>query len=94
MVGWIFGQEKRTRTVNNRVQTYYVDVERKIQKTYDNTFAACDISELGVQKVNLAGDEMRPVDFETPFSHIHLELILHLKTLTLGFVQLIFPVFV
>jgi predicted RNA-binding Zn-ribbon protein involved in translation (DUF1610 family) len=65
VVGWIFGQEKRTRTVNNRVQTYYVDVERKIQKTYDNTFAACDISELGVQKVNLAGDEMLPVDFET-----------------------------
>jgi hypothetical protein len=65
VVGWIFGQEKRTRTVNNRVQTYYVDVERKIQKTYDNTFAACDISELGVQKVNLAGDELHPVDFET-----------------------------
>jgi predicted RNA-binding Zn-ribbon protein involved in translation (DUF1610 family) len=35
VVGWIFGQEKRTRTVNNRVQ------------------------------VNLAGDEMLPVDFET-----------------------------
>ena len=65
VVGWIFGQEKRTRTVNNRVQTYYVDVEKKIQKTYDNTFAACDISELGVQKVNLAGDKMLPVDFET-----------------------------
>ena len=65
VVGWIFGQEKRTRTVNNRVQTYYVDVERKIQQTYDNTFAACDISELGVQKVNLAGDELHPVDFET-----------------------------
>ena len=65
VVGWIFGQEKRTRTVNNRVQTYYVDVERKIQRTYDNTFAACDISELGVQKVNLAGDELHPVDFET-----------------------------
>ncbi len=65
VVGWIFGQEKRTRTVNNRVQTYYVDVERKIQRPYDNTFAACDISELGVQKVNLAGDELHPVDFET-----------------------------
>lgn len=65
VVGWVFGQEKRTRSVNGRTETYYVDVERKIQKPFDNTFAACDISELGVQKVNLAGDEIQPIDFDT-----------------------------
>jgi predicted RNA-binding Zn-ribbon protein involved in translation (DUF1610 family) len=65
VVGWIFGQEKRTRTVNNRTTTYYVDVEKKIQQTFDRTFPACDVAELGVKKVNLEGDEILPVDFDT-----------------------------
>lgn len=64
VVGWVFGQEKRTRRVNNTTQVYYVDVERKIQVPYDQTFAACDISELGVQKVNLTGNELIPVELE------------------------------
>ncbi len=64
VIGWVFGREQRTRTVNNRTETYYVDVEKKIQQTYDRTYAACDVAELGVRKVNLAGDEMRPVNFE------------------------------
>jgi hypothetical protein len=64
VIGWVFGQERRTRTVNNRVETYYVDVEKKIQQTYDKTYAACDVAELGVRKVNLAGDKMLPANFE------------------------------
>ncbi|MGH2575054.1 MAG: hypothetical protein ACRDFC_05065 [Ignavibacteria bacterium] len=64
VVGWVFGQERRTQTVNGRTQTYYVDVEKKILKTYDRTYAACDVAELGVRKVNLAGDQMLPVNFE------------------------------
>ncbi|MCX7878465.1 MAG: phage holin family protein [Ignavibacteria bacterium] len=64
VIGWVFGKERRTQTVNGRTSTYYVDVERKIQKTYDQTYAACDIAELGVQKVNLSGDEIKPVNFE------------------------------
>lgn len=31
---------------------------------FDQTFAACDISELGVQQVNLSGNELIPVEFE------------------------------
>lgn len=65
VVGWIFGQEKRTRTSNGRTETYYVDVEKKIQKTYDKTYSACDVSELGVKQVNLTGDEIHPVELET-----------------------------
>ncbi|MCX6161778.1 MAG: hypothetical protein NTV87_10675 [Ignavibacteriae bacterium] len=65
VVGWIFGQEKRTRTSGNRTETYYVDVEKKIQKTYDKTYSACDVAELGVKQVNLTGDDIHPVDFET-----------------------------
>lgn len=64
VIGWVFGRERRTRTVNNRVETYYVDVEKKILQTYDKTYAACDVAELGVRKVNLAGDKMFPVNFE------------------------------
>jgi hypothetical protein len=64
VVGWVFGKERRTQTVNGRTTTYYVDVERKIQRPYDRTYAACDVAELGVRKVNLEGDEMRPVNFE------------------------------
>lgn len=64
VIGWVFGKERRTQTVNGRTSTYYVDVEKKIQKSYDQTYAACDVAELGVRKVNLAGDELKPVNFE------------------------------
>lgn len=64
VIGWVFGQEQRTRTVNNRTETYYVDVEKKILQTYDRTYAACDVAELGVRTVNLAGDKMLPANFE------------------------------
>lgn len=64
VIGWVFGRERKTRTVNGRTETYYVDVEKKILQSYDRTYAACDVAELGVRKVNLAGDEMRPVNFE------------------------------
>lgn len=64
VVGWVFGQEKRTTTTNGRTSTHYVDVERKIQKTFDRTYSACDVAELGVKKINLTGDEILPVSFE------------------------------
>lgn len=65
IVGWVFGQEKRTRTSNGRTETYYVDVEKKVMRTYDRTYSACDVSELGVKQVNLTGDEIVPVEMET-----------------------------
>lgn len=65
VVGWIFGQEKRTSTSNGKTTTYYVDVERKIQNSFDRTYSACDVAELGVKKINLTGDTILPVDFES-----------------------------
>ncbi|MDZ4713529.1 MAG: hypothetical protein SGI89_14565 [bacterium] len=65
VVGWVFGQEKRTSTSNGKTTTYYVDVEKKIQNMYDRTYSACDVAELGVKKINLTGDTIIPVDFET-----------------------------
>lgn len=61
VVGWIFGKERKTDSKGN---TYYEDVEREIKTSYDKTYPACNISELGVKRVNLTGDEILPVDFE------------------------------
>jgi predicted RNA-binding Zn-ribbon protein involved in translation (DUF1610 family) len=60
VVGWVFGQEKHT----SGNSTTYEDKEVKIQSSFDRTYPACDIAELGVKKVNLEGDEILPVDFE------------------------------
>src|SRR5580765_6118661 len=65
VVGWVFGQEKRTSTSNGRTTTTYVDTEKKIQNSFDRTYSACDVGELGVKKINLTGDTILPVDFET-----------------------------
>jgi uncharacterized membrane protein YeaQ/YmgE (transglycosylase-associated protein family)/predicted RNA-binding Zn-ribbon protein involved in translation (DUF1610 family) len=64
-IGWVFGQEKKTRSSGNRIETYYVDAEKKIQQSFDANYAACDVSELGVKKVNLTGDDIFPVEFES-----------------------------
>ncbi|MFA5403426.1 MAG: hypothetical protein WC358_00655 [Ignavibacteria bacterium] len=61
VVGWVFGQEQKS----SNSGTTYEDKEIKIQRTYDSTFPACDVAELGVRKINLVGDEIVPVDFET-----------------------------
>lgn len=60
VVGWVFGQEKHTS--NNT--TTYEDKEIKIQNSFDRTYPACEVSELGVKWVNLEGDEILPVEFE------------------------------
>lgn len=60
VVGWVFGQEEKS-TSNG---TTYEDKEIKVQRTYDSTFPACDVAELGVRKINLVGDEILPVEFE------------------------------
>lgn len=64
VIGWVFGKERRTETINGSTREYYVDVEKKILQTYDRTYAACDVAELGVRRVSLAGEEMKPVSFD------------------------------
>ncbi len=60
VVGWVFGQQQKTTNSG----TTYEDKEIKVQRTYDSTFPACDVAELGVRKINLEGDEILPVEFE------------------------------
>lgn len=65
-LGVALGTERRTRTVgsgkNRRVETYEVDVERKVGKSHDRTYPAVDVSEWGIQRVNLVGDPLVPFD--------------------------------
>lgn len=56
-VGFALGTEMRQRTVgsgkNRRTERYEVDVERSVEKSFDRTYAALDVAEWGVQKIDL-----------------------------------------
>lgn len=65
-LGVALGTERRTRTVgsgkNRRTETYEVDVERKVTQSHDRTYPAVDVSEWGIQRVNLTGDPLVPFE--------------------------------
>lgn len=65
-LGVALGTELRQRTVgsgkNRRVETYEVDVERKVGKSHDRTYPAVDVAEWGVHRINLVGDPLVPFD--------------------------------
>jgi len=67
-LGVALGTEMRRRTVgtgkNRRVETYEVDVERKITKSHDQTYPAVDVAEWGVRRVHLVGDPLVAFDSE------------------------------
>jgi len=67
-MGFALGTEVRRRTVgsgkNRRTQTYEVDVERSVEKSYDYTYPALDVAEWGVQKIDLQDDRLVPYDPE------------------------------
>lgn len=65
-VGFALGTEVRRRTVGSgksrRVQTYEVDVERQVEKSFDVTYPALNVAEWGIQRVDLRGDPLVPFD--------------------------------
>ncbi len=65
-VGFALGTEERRRWVgsgkNRRMQTYEVDVERSVEKSFDRTYPAVNVAEWGIQKVHLAGDPIVAYD--------------------------------
>ena len=67
-LGFALGTEQRTRTVGSgkrrRVETYEVDVERSVERSFDRTWPAVNIGEWGVRRVALEGDRMEPFDGE------------------------------
>jgi hypothetical protein len=66
LVGVALGTEERRRTVgsgkNRRTETYEVDVERWVERHFDETHAAVNVAELGVWHVDLKGDRLVPFD--------------------------------
>jgi hypothetical protein len=63
-VGFALGTEERRRHSGSgkhrRVETYEVDVERSVEKSFDRTYVALNVAEWGVKKVDLRGDRLVP----------------------------------
>lgn len=68
VVGWALGTEQRRRSVgsgkNRRTETYEVDVEKRVERHCERTMPALHVAELGVQRIDLAGDRLVPFDAE------------------------------
>ena len=65
-VGFALGTEQRRRTTgsgkNRRTTTYEVDVERRVERSFDSTYPALNVAEWGIQRVDLSGDLLVPFD--------------------------------
>jgi hypothetical protein len=61
-VGWVLGIREKKVKRGNTWKTVREPVEREIERAVDLTMPAADMAEFGVHRVNLAGDEIRPLD--------------------------------
>lgn len=61
-LGIALGTERRTRTVGTgkrrRTETYEVDVERTIERSFDRTYPGLNVAEWGIQRIELKGDRL------------------------------------
>jgi hypothetical protein len=63
-IGWILGIKTKKRKRGNRWETVKQPVEKSIERDVDLTMPAADMAEFGVHRVDLAGDEILPLDDE------------------------------
>ncbi len=61
-VGWVLGIRERRRKRGTTWETVREPVELEIEREVDLTRSASDMAEFGVHRVNLVGDELRPLD--------------------------------
>ncbi len=61
-VGWVLGIREKKRKRGNRWETVKEPVERQVERAVDLTMPASDMAEFGVHRVDLSGDEVRPLD--------------------------------
>ena len=65
-IGFALGTEERRRTTgtgkNRRTTTYEVDVERRVEESFDRTYPALNVAEWGIRRVDLRGDPLVPFD--------------------------------
>ena len=68
-LGFALGTEERRRTVGSgkhrRTETYEVDVERAVERSFDRTYPALNVAEWGVEWIDLHGDTLVPFDSST-----------------------------
>lgn len=64
VVGWVLGYTTRRRKRGNRWVEDQRPEERLIEQTFDHTTAAADMVEFGVERVDLRGDRIVPLDVD------------------------------
>lgn len=62
LVGWVLGVKRTKKKRGDKWVTVDTPVEREIEQTVDRTAPAADMAEFGVHRVDLAGDEILPLD--------------------------------
>jgi hypothetical protein len=60
VVGIVLGDEKKGSGKNER----WEPVERRVNERFELTVPACELGELGVLRIDLRGDELRPFELE------------------------------
>jgi len=63
-IGWILGIRIKKRKRGNRWETVREPVETAVERDVDLTMPAADMAEFGVHRIDLAGDEILPLDDE------------------------------
>jgi hypothetical protein len=64
VVGWVLGIREKKVKRGNTWKTVREPVEREIEHAVDLTMPAADMAEFGVHRIDLAGDEVQPLDGE------------------------------
>jgi len=64
VVGCVLGYNEKRHKKGKRWVTVKKPVERHVEQPVDQTLACADMAEFGVHGVNLAGDEVLPLDME------------------------------
>jgi hypothetical protein len=61
-VGWVLGIREKKRKRGKHWETVREPVEIAVERSFDLTMPAADMGEFGVHRINLTGDEIRPLD--------------------------------
>lgn len=64
VVGWALGYSTTRRKSGNRWVEERRPEEKQIERSFDLTVPAADMAEFGVQRVDLRGDRLEPLDLE------------------------------
>jgi hypothetical protein len=64
VVGWVLGFKEKRRKRGDRWVKVREPVEQQVERSIDHTMPLSDMAEFGVRRVDLAGDEILPLDEE------------------------------